>query len=158
MVCRFFSGSYTFLSLAKNSSDASSTRKFFMPSVSNASFTRTTSFFRMRPVSMRSPCTRSVPSTLLRSVKATEESTPPETSMNTLRSPTSFFICSEISAPALSTDHGAALQSAVNRLRISTPCSVCVTSGWNWMAKKLRLSSEKAAFAHASDVPNRSNP
>ena len=58
----------------------------------NATSICATSSLRMSPVSTSSPCTRSAPKTSLRSVKATVESTPPETSMKTLRSPTSVRI------------------------------------------------------------------
>ena len=89
MICRFFSGSTTPASACRNSSEASTKWRLRpRPSARNISTTARLSSLRIRPLSTCSRCSRSGPMRLAEQLGATVESTPPEASRKTDRSPT----------------------------------------------------------------------
>ena len=80
------------------------------------------------------------------SAAATAESTPPDSPQIACPSPT----CSRISATCSSTmfsivQDGRQPAASRNRLSSRVPCSVCITSGWNWTPNICRLASSMAA-------------
>ena len=85
------------------------------------------------------------------SAAATAESTPPDSPQIARPSPT----CSRISSTCSSTmfsmvQDGRHPASSRKRARMRVPCSVCMTSGWNWTPNMRRAASSTAATGVAS--------
>ena len=85
------------------------------------------------------------------SAAATAESTPPDSPQMARPSPT----CSRIAATCSSTmlsmvQEGRQPASSRKRARMRVPCSVCMTSGWNWTPNSPSVTFSMAATGVAS--------
>ena len=149
MSFRFFCGSVIFSRSVRNSFSASITRSSASKWSRKVSSTNCLSFLRSRPLStkMHVSC---LPIAFARRAATTEESTPPERPQMTFLSPTCSLILAIWMSMKLDIFHDPWNLHSWNRkfLRISWPCGVCVTSGWNWRPKKGFVLCLTAAYGH----------
>ena len=144
-VRRFTSGSVTPSSAARNRSVASTERMWRSRLPCRTSSTRSGSSRLSRPLLTKTQVSWS-PTARWTRVAATAESTPPERAQMTRPEPTVARIDS---TAARTNDPGVHSpvqpQTPYTKLRrISFPCGVCWTSGWNWMPRTVRPSDRAA--------------
>ena len=113
--------------------------------------TSSRSFVRSRPLSTNTHVSRS-PIALWISAAATDESTPPDSPQITRLSPTRSRIRSaSISANSLIRQLPSHPQISYTKFRrMSVPCGVCVTSGWNCTPVNALSAERTAAYAHVA--------
>ncbi len=159
MMRRFSSGSTTPCSRARKRSAASTWTSGTWKWSRNAEVTCSASFFRISPWSTNTQVSRS-PSARWTISAATDESTPPDRPQIARPSPT----CSRISATCSSMidagDQSPSQPQTSKRklLRMSVPCGVWTTSGWNWMPYRPRSGDSSAATGEAGDEASATKP
>ena len=158
IILRFSSGSETPFKESRNCLDASTNSMGTSRSSLRNLETSSASPSLRRPVSMKTHRSRSCRA-LLRSTEATDESTPPETAQRIRPSGVRLSSLMVSSRKPSMLHFFSAWQTPLTKLeRISAPCSVCTTSGWNWTPNWEPSAERIAAYGELSLVAIAESP